>query len=207
MSYIYYVYAYLRSDGTPYYIGKGKDRRAWSSNRIFKPPQDKSRIVICESNLSELGALAIERRLIRWYGRKDTGTDILQNKTDGGDGTTGGLKSTEHREKLSRAHKGKTLSLDHRKKLSIAHTGKKVKPFSIEHRKNMSLSQTGNKNGRNRDTWELIDPTGIKYITNDIQQFTKSNSLNRDCIRKVAFGIEGRKHHKGWTAKLITQNQ
>lgn len=49
-------------------------------------PSDVSRIVFLETNLSNVGACALERRYIRWYGRKDTGVGILQNKTDGGDG-------------------------------------------------------------------------------------------------------------------------
>jgi hypothetical protein len=73
--FIYYVYAYIRSKdsstakaGTPYYIGKGKHKRAWSKTHKVNLPKNINNIVILESGLSEIGALALERRYIRWYG-------------------------------------------------------------------------------------------------------------------------------------------
>jgi hypothetical protein len=115
----FYVYAYLREDSTPYYIGKGKESRAWHKNKDerIKVPHSHNYVLILESNLTELGALAIERRLIRWYGRKDLNTGILQNRTDGGDGVS-----------------GKVVTDDTRKLLSIAISGKKQLEETIEKR-------------------------------------------------------------------------
>jgi len=86
----FYTYAYLRENRTPYYIGKGSRKRAYTrSKRDIKPPKDKSRIILLKQNLTEEEAFRHEIYMIAVFGRKDLGTGILHNKTDGGEGVSG----------------------------------------------------------------------------------------------------------------------
>jgi hypothetical protein len=86
MSY-FYTYAYLRKgDRTPYYIGKGQGKRAYDSKHNVKVPDDKDRIIFLKQNLTEEEAFNHEKYMIAVLGRKDLGTGILRNMSDGGEG-------------------------------------------------------------------------------------------------------------------------
>lgn len=105
---IYYVYQYIREDGTPYYVGKGKNDRAFSNNRRVKRPDDPSRIVFVAQNLSEDAAFQLEKDLIQQYGRKDLGTGTLHNMTDGGEGQSGITPEMREKKRLQMLLKNQT---------------------------------------------------------------------------------------------------
>ena len=158
MGNIYYTYAYLREDGTPYYIGKGHGDRAFQSQRRkgCPKPKDIKRILFLKKNLSEADAFKHEQYMIAVLGRKDLGTGILRNLTDGGEGASGRIyvTSEETKRKQSEAHKGKPLSEAHKKAIAKGNKGKTIsqstrdkmrkihkgKPLSLEHRRKLSES-------------------------------------------------------------------
>lgn len=148
--FIYYVYAYLREkDNTPYYIGKGKGLRYKKKHHVTVP-SNPSKIVFLEKNLSDVGACALERRYIRWYGRKDLGNGILHNKTDGGEGSGGRIETSESNIKRSKSLKGRIpwnkgvpATPERIQKLSATNTGREKPPHSEEAKEKMRKAKIG----------------------------------------------------------------
>jgi hypothetical protein len=123
----FYTYAFLRRDGTPYYIGKGSGKRIYSKGgRACGTPKDISRIIFLKQNLTEGEAFKHEAYMIAVFGRKDLGTGILNNRTDGGEGSSGAIRPPELREKISQTMKGRTFTEEHKKNLSTSRRGKRV---------------------------------------------------------------------------------
>ena len=142
---VFYTYAWLREDGSPYYIGKGHGNRAWSNNRRRnkKAPSDKSRILILKKNLTEEEAFKHEVYMIAVFGRKDVGTGILWNYTDGGEGVSGYAHTLETRDKIRASHTGKKNgppSVETRLKIGTPQRGKKL---SEETKQRISAAKIG----------------------------------------------------------------
>lgn len=104
---MFYVYDHKKPNGEVFYIGKGKDQRAWSvhgRNPMWRAIVDKHSysVEIVADNLTEQEAFDEEIRLIALYGRRNNGTGTLANLTDGGEGVAGYICSDETREVLSK---------------------------------------------------------------------------------------------------------
>lgn len=107
---IFYTYKYVWEDGTPYYVGKGKEDRAFVDHGEVPVPEDRNRIIFLIENVTEEEAFQHENEMINFYGRKDLGTGPLLNRTSGGQGVSGRLLTEEQKEKCREAGKigGKT---------------------------------------------------------------------------------------------------
>ena len=96
---MYYTYAYLREDKTPYYIGKGVGNRMHSkTHSVSLPPKDRR--IFLKQNLTEQEAFKHEVYMIAVIPN-------LRNQTTGGEGSSGRICSDETRQKISQSNRGK----------------------------------------------------------------------------------------------------
>ena len=145
----FYVYIHTRNDtGEPFYVGKGKGRRAFTKSptgrsvhchRVVK--KHGRTVVIAERFESESDAHSLERYLIASYAAIG---HRLVNSTDGGEGTSGYVYSAESKEKMRLAKLGKKMSDEARANNRIAQANKTL---TAEHRAKISASHIGIKHG------------------------------------------------------------
>lgn len=163
----HFVYRHLRGNkfqgpktGTPFYIGKGIKPKRYKShqlefcraysqhgrNNIWHSIVAKYgyEIEILVDDLTEREALDKEMELIKLYGRVNTGTGILCNLTDGGEGNAGWKPRPETCEKISKAAIGRKNPHSEATKLAIG-AGNKGRIVTQVTRDKMRKTQEGRK--------------------------------------------------------------
>jgi hypothetical protein len=196
----YYTYAYLREDGTPYYIGKGKGKRAYNQHkrkgRGFLPIPPKNRIIFLKQNLTEDEAFKHEIYMIAVFGRKDLGTGILLNLSNGGEGPSGAIPwninkshQLETIEKIRKKAIGRIMSEDARLQMSKSQIGRKH-PEKVK--KKISQKQLGKNNHNYHYDWRFTFENGKSIITSSMPTWCKNNGYDKAALMRLCKGQVGR---------------
>ena len=191
----FYVYVHRKAtDGSVFYVGKGKGRRAWNKTHrsdYWKRVSDKYGLIvdIVLRFSSEMCALSFEMALIKLYGREN-----LCNLTDGGEGTSGYKVTDVTKRKISDSVKLITRSEFTRNKIREANLGKKCP----EHVKNiLSKSNSGIGNGNyDHKKYDFCHETGC------FEKMTRFDMQRKYSIRqpRLSLLINGKiKSTKGWS--------
>jgi hypothetical protein len=139
----FYAYVHCRPDGTPFYVGKGCDRRAsrvLNKNRnsyhqaIVKKHGAANIVVLTSACQSEGEAFQLERELIGIFRNHFR----LANFNDGGEGSAN--PSEETRARMSTAKLGRPMPQEVRARISATLKGR---PKSAEHAAKAGLGQKG----------------------------------------------------------------
>jgi hypothetical protein len=207
----FYVYAYLRKTtsnngpaGTPYYIGKGTGIRYKENHGTLPVPKEAWRIVVLEQGLTNLGAVALERRLILWWGRLDNNTGILHNRTDGGDGAVGKIVSDDSRMKASVNNCGKKRSAETIKNIKdalslIDRSGENHPLYGKKHSDEARSKMSEAKKGRSYE--EIYGPKAEEMRAARSQK-SRGRSLSAETKEKISLANRGKKKPAGFGVRM-----
>jgi len=217
----FYVYTYSYPDGgLPFYVGKGcgerdtkhlrsarcaSESKSFNIRTILKLLRNNQEPVITRivENVDEELALFIEEEFITKYGRRDLGTGVLTNLTNGGDGVSGFVRSEESKAKHSKSTTGtnhhfygKKMKVETKAKISKSHIG--MKPSLITRAK---LSVSAKARGYSQSKIEAMRKvnTGCKRTEEYKQNMSEARKgipqPKVECPHcKLVGGISGMKH-------------
>ena len=202
----FYTYAFLRTNRTPYYIGKGRGNRAWNGRAQGhrRPPKDSSRILLLKKGLTEEQAFKHEKYMIAVLGRKDLGVGILRNGTDGGEGCSGMIHSAETRAKMSRVKRGsnhhmfgKKQSAEVRAKMAEGQR----KRHNAETRAKQVKVMSGENNPRAK-TFIFTNPKGEEFVViGRSAAFCREQGLSVKSMQKSLKRSFCPPHRSGWQVR------
>jgi hypothetical protein len=193
----FYVYIYQDPEThIPFYVGKGKGKRkgytsnhqhGWCGQKLksLSAKGLRPEIVIYAENVPEQQAFCLERELIKRYGRRDIGTGILCNMTDGGEGFSGRKATEEQNRRNSERNKGKKQSAETVKKRTAGQWGRKMSTEAIRKR-------TEKQKGRKRS----------KATCRKIGDSKRGTKLSAESIRKRTESRGGFKHSPATITKM-----
>ena len=185
----YYVYFhYVPGSTVPFYCGKGRGRRAFDTqnrslhwNGVVK--KYGLEVFIFKRGLTEYEAFALEKQLIKQYGRLDLGTGVLVNHTDGGKGQAG-PKKLEVIEKARKKLLGKVCKKSTRDKISKANKGRKPTAYTILRVKEANLGKPQSEETRQKRSQNIKKLYKDKQFYDKMREIRTSESFRKKQAEK-----------------------
>lgn len=204
----FYTYAYLREDGTPYYIGKGEGKRLYEKHKRrgqkdFRPKLEngsinKNRIIYLKKNITEEEAFKHEIYMISVFGRKDLKTGILINMTDGGDGLSGFIFNEDRRNEISKRFSKSFELVSPNLELVLGHhIGNFCEKYNLTQEvisQVLSGKRISHKGWTHPDRplsckiFYIRNPKGKLFCFGNIDEFCNKNNLSKTNVYNVMIG-------------------
>lgn len=208
----YYVYAFVRDSGIPYYIGRGCRYRAWDTkNRTICAPKNRENIKIVKEFLSLEQANALEVLLICFWGRKDLEPNgVLANMQEGAIGGSPGRKMPPEQKELMRlAHLGRKQDAQWVQKrfqwqtdrgpvMEESHRRAVTESIRALHRvwwrhENLNITFFGTST-------EVADQFSTLFYTHSTSEYRRLRAGKKLCRNLLRSAWSGKiPHYKGWT--------
>jgi hypothetical protein len=192
---MFYVYSYVEN-GVPYYIGKGKENRAYVKNNHPQLP-DTSNIHILSYYEDNVQALIKEWELINFLGLRRNGGLLVNKVVANVPPDTTGMKFpnkkrwklTEEQKQKLRKPKNYVRTAEHSEKIARQNRGRKQ---SIETRRKRAESMQGNQNASGNTSralsYIITFPDGHEEKVYNMAEFCKVHNLTRSAMCLIAKG-------------------